>query len=93
MPFTLMRYKDGKEMPIKVSILDAFRSARATAAQLFDFMSDGYWLREGTHSETGAYTAKDWLTIYAAHAHNHAAQIRRLREALSGTAENAAATA
>ena len=27
MPFTLMRYKDGKEMPIKVSILDAFRSA------------------------------------------------------------------
>jgi hypothetical protein len=27
MSFTLMRYKDGKEMPIKVSILDAFRSA------------------------------------------------------------------
>jgi hypothetical protein len=27
MPFTLIRYKDGKEMPIKVSILDAFRSA------------------------------------------------------------------
>jgi hypothetical protein len=27
MPFTLMRYKDGKEMPIKISILDAFRSA------------------------------------------------------------------
>jgi hypothetical protein len=26
MPFTLMRYKDGKETPIKVSILDAFRS-------------------------------------------------------------------
>jgi hypothetical protein len=73
--------------------LDAFRSARATAAQLFDFMSDGDWRREGTHSESGAYTAQDWLTIYADHAHNHAAQIRRLREALSGTAENAAATA
>ena len=27
MSFTIMRYKDGKEMPIKVSILDAFRSA------------------------------------------------------------------
>jgi hypothetical protein len=27
MSFTLMRYKDGKETPIKVSILDAFRSA------------------------------------------------------------------
>ena len=25
MSFTIMRYKDGKEIPIKVSILDAFR--------------------------------------------------------------------
>src|SRR5205807_9016990 len=70
--------------------LDAFRCARATTAQLFDFMEDNDWRREGTHSETGAYTVEDWLTIYAAHAHNHAAQIRRLREAL---ASNAAATA
>ena len=70
--------------------LDAFRCARATTAQLFDFMEDQDWRREGTHSESGVYTAEDWLTIYAAHAHNHAAQIRRLREAL---ASNAAATA
>src|SRR5712691_5409816 len=70
--------------------LEAFRCARATTAQLFDFMEDKDWRREGTHSESGAYTAEDWLTIYAAHAHNHAAQIRRLREAL---AINAAATA
>src|SRR5437763_6274830 len=70
--------------------LEAFRCARATTAPLFDFMEDNDWRREGTHSESGAYTAEDWLTIYAAHAHNHAAQIRRLREAL---AINAAATA
>ena len=70
--------------------LDAFRCARATTAQLFDFMEDKDWRREGTHSESGPYNAEDWLTIYAAHAHNHAAQIRRLREAL---ASNAAATA
>ena len=70
--------------------LDAFRAARATAAQLFDFMSDEDWQREGTHSESGSYSAEDWLKIYAAHAHNHAAQIRRLKEAL---AESAAATA
>ena len=70
--------------------LEAFRSARATTAQLFDFMSDGDWLREGTHSESGSYGAQDWLKIYAAHAHNHAAQIRRLKEAL---AAGAAATA
>src|ERR1041384_5240402 len=69
--------------------LDAFRSARATTAQLFEFMGDEDWQREGTHSESGSYSAEDWLKIYAAHAHNHAAQISRLREAL---AEGAAAT-
>ncbi len=73
--------------------LDAFRSARATAAQLFEFMSDDDWRSEGTHSESGSYSAEDWLNIYAAHAHNHAAQIRRLREALASGEENAAATA
>jgi hypothetical protein len=45
-------------------------------------MSDEDWQREGTHSESGSYSVEDWLTIYAAHAHNHAAQIRRLREKL-----------
>ena len=73
--------------------LDAFRGARASAAQLFEFMSDEDWQREGTHSESGSYSAEDWLNIYAAHAHNHAAQIRRLRDALTGGAENATASA
>jgi hypothetical protein len=63
--------------------LEAFRSARATTAQLFDLMSEDDWQREGTHSESGAYTAEDWLQIYAAHAHNHADQIRRLRDAMA----------
>jgi DinB superfamily len=59
--------------------LDAFRGARATTAQLLESMTEEDWAREGTHSESGRYTADDWLKIYAAHAHNHAAQIRRLR--------------
>ncbi len=62
--------------------LEAFRSARANTAQLLDSMSEEDWRREGTHSESGPYSAEDWLRIYAAHAHNHAAQIRRLRESL-----------
>jgi DinB family protein len=62
--------------------LDAFRSARANTAQLLDVMSEEDWKREGTHSESGSYTVEDWLKIYAEHAHNHAAQIRRLRESL-----------
>src|SRR5262245_60894034 len=62
--------------------LDAFRLARETTMQLIDLMTEDDWQREGTHTESGRYTTQDWLKIYAAHAHNHAAQIRRLRDAL-----------
>ena len=64
--------------------LDALRGARATTAQLLDSMTEEDWARVGTHSESGRYAAGDWLSIYAAHAHNHAAQIRRLRDAMDG---------
>src|SRR6266850_1058030 len=63
--------------------LDAFRAARATTAQVLALMSEDEWKREGVHSESGRYTPDDWLLIYAAHAHNHAAQIKRLRETLN----------
>jgi hypothetical protein len=62
--------------------LDAFRAARATTAQLFRLMSEDDWKREGHHTESGKYGVEDWLRVYAAHAHNHAAQIRKLRSAL-----------
>jgi hypothetical protein len=62
--------------------LEAFRAARATTAQVLATMTEDDWAREGTHTESGRYTAEDWLRIYAAHAHNHAAQIRRLKEAV-----------
>jgi hypothetical protein len=62
--------------------LEAFRYARETTMQLLPLMSDEDWQRAGTHSESGRYTLEDWLRIYAAHAHNHAAQIHRLRDAL-----------
>jgi hypothetical protein len=67
--------------------LEAFRAARATTVQLLAQMSDEDWAREGTHPEHARYTADNWLEIYAAHAHNHAAQIRRLLEALNAEAE------
>jgi len=62
--------------------LAAFRAARETTAQILPLLSDEDFAREGTHSEHGRYSVEDWLKIYAAHAHNHAAQIRRLREEL-----------
>ena len=74
-----LRYNERDMAPA----LEAFRLARVTSMQLIDLMTDEDWQREGTHTESGRYTTEDWLTIYAKHAHNHAAQIRRLREALS----------
>jgi hypothetical protein len=62
--------------------LEAFRGARATTAQLLERMTEEDWRREGTHTDSGRYTTEDWLKIYAAHAHGHADQIRRLREKL-----------
>ena len=62
--------------------LDQFRAVRATTTQLLAAMSDEDWKRPGWHTEDGLYTAETWLDIYSVHAHNHAAQIRRLRDAL-----------
>ncbi|HZF38620.1 MAG TPA: DinB family protein [Blastocatellia bacterium] len=62
--------------------LEAFRGARATTAQLLERMTEEDWRREGTHTDSGPYTAENWLKIYAAHAHRHADQIRQLREKL-----------
>ncbi len=75
---TLLRYNERDIAPA----LDAFRGARASTVQLFHFMSEEDWAREGTHTDSGRYTAEDWLKIYAAHGHDHAAQIQRLKEAI-----------
>ena len=82
----MLRYNEREIAPS----LEAFRAARATTAQLIDMMTEADWHREGTHSESGSYSAEDWLKIYAAHAHNHAAQIGRLREALANSASASA---
>ncbi len=64
--------------------LAAFRAARENTVPVLEGMTDADWRRAGTHSESGPYSAETWLRIYAEHAHGHAAQIRRLREALTG---------
>jgi DinB family protein len=76
---TKLRYNERDMAPA----LEAFRSARETTGQLLELMNEADWKRSGTHTESGPYSMEDWLKIYAAHAHNHAAQIRRLHEALA----------
>lgn len=66
------------ERPIEPALL-AFEGARATSAQILRLLGADDWTRRGTHSESGSYSVEDWLRIYAAHAHEHADQIRRAR--------------
>jgi hypothetical protein len=67
-----------KDRPIEAS-LEAMRWARETCAQLLERMTDKDWAIVGTHTESGRYSTEDWLKIYAAHAHDHAEQIKRAR--------------
>lgn len=64
--------------------LALFRAVRASTAELLHRMTEADWQRSGTHSESGPYSADDWLRIYAVHAHDHADQIGRARSAVNG---------
>lgn len=75
----LLRYNLRDHAPA----LELFRAARTTTTQLLHEMSDDDWKRTGWHTDSGLYTATTWLQIYAAHAHNHAAQIQRLKATLA----------
>ena len=66
------------DRPLEAS-MEAFKGARRSTAELLDRLTDAEWQREGTHSEHGRYDVTRWLEIYAAHAHQHADQIRIAR--------------
>jgi hypothetical protein len=66
------------DRPIDAS-LNALKASRDTTAEIVSRLSEEQWKRVGTHSESGPYGVETWLEIYAAHAHDHAAQITRAR--------------
>ena len=66
------------ERPIASSLL-AFQAARLSTGELLDSMTEADFAKTGTHPEHPSYSVDRWLEIYAAHAHNHAEQIRRAR--------------
>jgi hypothetical protein len=63
-----------------LAVLDAVRAA---STQLLHSLDAAAFQRAGTHDEHGAYSVAMWLDIYADHAHDHAEQIRRCRQAPS----------
>jgi hypothetical protein len=59
-------------LPDALAVVHATR--RHTAA-LLRRLPDTAWTRAGRHTESGSYSALDWLRIYADHLENHARQI------------------
>ena len=62
------------------SIEDALAAtavARRRTVPLLRRMVEADWAKEGRHTESGRYTAEDWLRSYAAHLEGHAGQIER----------------
>ena len=66
------------DRPIEPS-LEAMRWARESTVQLLERMTEADWRIVGRHSQRGPYGTEDWLRMYAAHALDHADQIRRAR--------------
>jgi hypothetical protein len=55
--------------------LAVVEAVRTNTAALIRRLPDEAWAREGRHTESGRYTAEDWLKIYADHLEGHARQI------------------
>lgn len=55
-----------------LAVVDA---VRANTVALLRRLPEDAWQREGRHTESGRYTAEDWLKTYAEHLEGHARQI------------------
>lgn len=65
-------------LPIEPS-LAVFRAVRAASIILLSRISAEDLEREGEHTESGPYSLRTWLLLYAEHAEQHAQQIQRAR--------------
>jgi hypothetical protein len=61
--------------------LATIEAVRANTTPVLRRLSDEAWAKEGTHTESGRYTAADWLRIYSEHLEEHIEQINRTVEA------------
>ena len=61
------------------SSLAVVAAVRAASLELLLTLTLAEWERAGTHSDSGAYSVRRWLELYAEHTHEHADQIRHAR--------------
>src|SRR4030095_6082902 len=62
------------DLPLEpaLAVVDA---VRASTTALIRGLPESAWTQTGRHPEAGAYSAEDWLAIYADHLEGHARQI------------------
>jgi hypothetical protein len=62
------------DLPLEpaLAVVDA---VRASTTALIRGLPESAWTRTGRHTESGSYSAEDWLAIYADHLEGHARQI------------------
>jgi hypothetical protein len=65
---------DYHRLPVEPA-LAVVAAVRASTAALLRTLPEEAWSREGQHTESGRYTAEDWLRTYAEHLEIHARQI------------------
>ena len=69
-----------KERPVGPS-LAALKVAREATLPLLRLLTEEQWTHAGSHTQFGPMSADHWLEWYGPHAHDHADQIRRARQA------------
>lgn len=67
---------DYHALPVETA-LHTVEAVRALTSALLQRLPEEAWAREGRHTESGRYTADDWLRIYAEHLEKHSGQIDR----------------
>jgi DinB family protein len=70
------RVFDYHALPLEPA-LHTIEAVRESTTVLLRSLPPEAWGREGRHSESGRYTAHDWLRIYADHLEKHSRQIER----------------
>jgi hypothetical protein len=68
------RHFDYHSHPLEPALV-AVEAVRANTVTLLRRLPEDAWQRVGRHTESGTYSAEDWLRIYAEHLDIHARQI------------------
>jgi hypothetical protein len=67
-------YHGNAKIELALAAVDVMR---AHTVNLLKHLPESAWARAGTHTESGRYSAENWLMVYAEHLEKHSRQIER----------------